>query len=216
MESDNVKQLRKRLEIGNTVILAVATLSITWCSYQSTLWNGIQTFNLAESSRFFGRAQQQTLIAAEKQNMEVAIAINFMNAVIEGDTKQVEFYTRKGNDQIKSLLRNWLSTQPLKDNNAPPHPLAMPEYAQYQHTLATNADSLANTGGHLWRQAETANHHSDNYVLLNVILSMAMFLGAISTKLANVRLTFILISIAAIICGALLVVMLFIMPVAGS
>jgi hypothetical protein len=45
---------RNRLEINNTIILSIATLAITWCSYQTNLWNGIQTFNLAQSNKLVG------------------------------------------------------------------------------------------------------------------------------------------------------------------
>ena len=39
-------RLGEKLQVINTLILAIATLAITWCSYQSVLWNGIQTFKL--------------------------------------------------------------------------------------------------------------------------------------------------------------------------
>ena len=70
---------RNRLEINNTIILSIATLAITWCSYQSNLWNGIQTFNLAQSNKFSRDAQQQAIQSGQRTQMDEAIIINFFD-----------------------------------------------------------------------------------------------------------------------------------------
>ena len=65
--ADNNKQdrLRDKLQMINTLILALATLTITWCSYQSVLWNGIQTFRLADSNKF-ARLSRKKLLLQDK------------------------------------------------------------------------------------------------------------------------------------------------------
>jgi hypothetical protein len=40
----NIDRDRDRLEVYNTIMLAIATLAVAWCSYQASLWSGLQTF----------------------------------------------------------------------------------------------------------------------------------------------------------------------------
>lgn len=213
MEDEKHIQSQQRFEIINTIILAVATLCVTWCSYQSTLWSGVQTFKLAESSRFFGRAQQQTLMVAQRQQMDADIAINFLNAVLDKQQYRIDYYLERGRTEVSSILAEWLAMDPTKNPQAPPHPLAMPQYDKLTKKLLAKADDYTNTGQHLWREAERANNHGDNYVLLSVIFSMAMFLGAIATKMARLKLVRIVLIVAGVICCFALLLLFFMMPV---
>jgi hypothetical protein len=213
MEDDKHIQVRQRLEVINTIILAVATLAITWCSYQSTLWSGVQLFKLAESSRFFGRSQQQTLLVAQRQQIDADVAINFMSAVIDNKQDHIDYYLKRGKAEVSAVLSEWLAQQPLKNEHSPVHPLAMPQYQKLTKQWLAKADADIATGQQLWAEAEKANNHGDNYVLLNVIFSMTMFLGAIATKMVRLKLVRTVLIIAGVICAAALMLLLFVMPV---
>ena len=85
-------RLRDRLQVANTLILAIATLAITWCSYQGVLWNGIQTFKLGDSNKFARLAQQKTIITGQNRAMDEGIIIAFVKAAIEKKGNQVRRY----------------------------------------------------------------------------------------------------------------------------
>src|SRR5690242_9427060 len=91
--SNSIKQDRRRnrLEIYNTVILGIATLGVAWCSYQSSLWNGIQTFKLADSNKFNRLAQQKTLQAGQSFQLDEAVASDFLVGVLENKQDRVQF-----------------------------------------------------------------------------------------------------------------------------
>src|SRR5213596_1303881 len=85
------ERVRNRLEIYNTVILGIATLGVAWCSYQSTLCNGIQTFKLADSNKFNRLAQQKTLQAGQSFQLDESIASDFLVGVLEKKEDRVQF-----------------------------------------------------------------------------------------------------------------------------
>src|SRR5205085_133793 len=66
-KTEKLERMRNRVEINNTIILAIATLAITWCSYQSNLWSGIQTFKLAEANKLNRLAQGKAALTVQYQ-----------------------------------------------------------------------------------------------------------------------------------------------------
>src|SRR5262245_29464817 len=80
LNSLNTEKQNARLEIYNTIILAVATLCAAWCSYQGSLWNGIQTFRLADSNRYSRLSQQSLIRGDQAKTMEESAIISFMDA----------------------------------------------------------------------------------------------------------------------------------------
>ena len=82
---------QSRLETYNTVILAIATLAVAWCSYQAALWNGIQTFCLADSNKYGRLAQQNAIQAGQKIAMDEAVMITFMDAVLNKNQQRIDY-----------------------------------------------------------------------------------------------------------------------------
>lgn len=113
---------REWLEIRSTIILSIATLAITWCTYQSNLWTGIQIFRLAESNKNSRLAQQEVLLAAQQQQIDVAIIMNFVNAVLEKGQKLVDFHLERVRPDLVKILGDWLAMDPLNNKSAPPTP----------------------------------------------------------------------------------------------
>src|SRR5215831_3933478 len=96
IENNDTKTMKSerranRIEIYNTIILAIATLAVAWCSYQGTLWNGIQTFKLADSNKFNRLALQQTLRTGQSFQLDEAILSDFVQAVLEKKEDKVQF-----------------------------------------------------------------------------------------------------------------------------
>jgi hypothetical protein len=88
----NTGKQKARLEIYNTVILAIATLCAAWWSYPGSLWNGIQTFRLADSNKY-ARLSQQILIRSDQaKTMEETAIITFMDASFDKTKKELIIY----------------------------------------------------------------------------------------------------------------------------
>ena len=119
---------RNRLEINNTLILSIATLAITWCSYQSNLWNGIQTFNLAESNKFGRKAQQQAIQSGQRKAMDEAIIITFVEDAFYKREDKIKYILRGVRPELSKILSDWMQMHPFENPSAPFHPMVMPGY----------------------------------------------------------------------------------------
>lgn len=211
---EKLDRIRSRLEINNALILSIATLSITWCSYQGTLWDGIQTFKLAESNKCNRLAQETKLLAVQQKAMDEGVVINFVHQVVEEKTNNLDFYLQRLRPELANVLHAWVASKPLENPAAPPHPMATEEYKALMKKEMAEADSLLAIADDYWDQAEKANTYSDRYSLFTVVFSMVMFLGAITTKMTHIRLSFTLIVASGCICILILVFLFISLPVA--
>lgn len=205
---------RYRLEVYNTVLLAIATLVVAWCSYQGSLWSGIQTFRLAESNKY-GRLAQQTLIqSGQNKAMEEGFIIEFVNAAFHKDDKKISYILRGVRPELATILSAWMKMQPFENTAAPQHPMVMPEYELLMRSRVEESDTMNKKSTDLFNLAQQANLISDEYCFLNVLFSAVMFLGAITTKLVRNKTRIFLSIISLIMCIGGLIVVFLQMPVA--
>ena len=210
----NIDRDRDRLEVYNTIFLAIATLAVAWCSYQGTLWSGIQTFHLAESNKYNRLAQQKLIQSGQNKAMEEAVIINFIDAVFDKDQRRMDYILKGVRPELANILSNWLRLHPLEDPSAPRHPMVMPEYEAIMGQRVDESEQMTAKAEEMFKAAQAANLNGDRYSLLTVLLSMVMFLGAITTKLVRINVRLMLTVISAIICIGVLIVVFFYMPVA--
>src|SRR6186713_3338840 len=142
---DNNNMYRKldKLQVTNTLILAIATLAITWCSYQGVLWNGVQTFKLGDSNKFARLSQEKTIVTGQNRAMDEAILIGFVKAAIEKNKQIVDYSLRGVRPELSKIMSEWLSSRPFEDSTAYPHPMAMPEYLELMKKDMAEADTLS-------------------------------------------------------------------------
>jgi hypothetical protein len=214
VDDANKDRERDRLEVYNTIMLAIATLAVAWCSYQAALWNGIQTFRLAESNKYSRLAQQTLIQSGQNKAMEEAVIINFVDAVLNKDHGKIDYILKGVRPELANILNNWLQANPLERATAPRHPMVMPEYEELMGKRMEESAKMSLKADEAFRTAQAANLNGDRYSLLTVLLSMVMFLGAITTKLVRINVRILLTIISAIICIGVLIVVFFYLPVA--
>jgi hypothetical protein len=204
------------IEIMNITVLSLAALAITWCSYQSNLWNGIQTFSLARSNAAFRMAQEEEMKVVQLQLQDISIIVSFVDAVIANDTTKARVYMERTRPEMGSILAAWLKQDPLHNKNAPAHPAATEEYKQLVRKSFVPSENLKARGNDRWKEAEMSNHNSDDYVLMTVIFSIVMFFSGVAAKMANQKLSLLMNFISVGILIVMLGVLTFKMPLAGA
>jgi hypothetical protein len=181
------KTKKNTIEITGTVLLSFASLAVAWCSYQSTIWNGKQVFTLAESNLHYRRAQEKLTTLRQQQEIDAAITINFMDAVLDNRQNRIDYFKRRARPELAAVLSTWLSMNPLHNELAPAHPLMMEDYKSLSASTRAAYDSVSRHADALWKKAQYFNKLSDNYILYTVIFSLTMFLGALATKFSNTK-----------------------------
>jgi hypothetical protein len=202
-----------RLEVCNTIILAVSTLAVAWCSYQAALWNGIQTFKLAESNKYSRLAQQKLIQSGQNKGMEEAVMITFINAALSKDSVKMNYILRGVRPELANILSNWKS-HAFGTTAGPLNPMVMPEYEAIMEKRLAESENMSEQAALMFSSAQIANLNGDRYSLFTVLFSMVLFLGAITTKLARIHVRLLLTIVSAIICLGSLVLIVTNMPIA--
>lgn len=203
------------LEIVATVILSIASLTVAWCTYQSTLWNGKQVFRMAESNLYYREALEKLFLAQQQQEVDVVVTLNFLDAVLEKRQTVIDYYRKRGSSELTKIFTTWLLMDPVNNDNAPAHPLLMEEYKRMINVSLSAADSATRNAERLWEESQRFSTISDNYILFTVIFSLVMFLCAIATKFTRLKIAFAGMLVTGTIFFITLILLLILMPIAG-
>src|SRR6478672_11523790 len=214
LNSLNTEKQKARLEIYNTIILAVATLCAAWCSYQGSLWDGIQTFRLSDFSKYSRLAQQILIRSDQAKTMDEGAVISFMDAVFEKDKTRMDYMLKGLRPELSKILSDWMQLNALNDSTAPRNPMLTPAYLELMKTRIEESEKMNAKAAEAFDGGNKANLVSDTYNFLTVMFSTVMFLSAITTKLVRPQAGLLLLVISALICIAVLLLTIFSMPIA--
>jgi len=214
LNSLNTEKQKARLEIYNTIILAVATLCAAWCSYQGSLWDGIQTFRLSDFSKYSRFAQQILIRSDQAKTMDEGAVISFMDAVFEKDKTRMDYMLKGLRPELSKILSDWMQLNALNDSTAPRNPMLTPAYLELMKTRIEESEKMNAKAAEAFDGGNKANLVSDTYNFLTVMFSTVMFLSAITTKLVRPQAGLLLLVISALICIAVLLLTIFSMPIA--
>ena len=173
---------RDWVEIGSTLLLAVAAVATAWSSYQANRWNGEQAKAASrtnairfEATRASGRADAETEI-------DVATFIQWVDARASGESELEDFYEERFREEFKPAFEAWIATDPLENADAPLTPFALPEYRLASRVEAARLDEEAEISAATVRRDI---QRSSNYVLAVVLFAIALFFGGMSTRLPS-------------------------------
>lgn len=175
---------REWIDIGSTVLLALATVAIAWSSYQANRWSGEQSIAFSAASAARIESSRASTLAGQQAQIDVTLFSQWVDAYARNETKLHEFYFERFRQEFKPAMEAWLATKPQTNSDAPPSPFAMPEYKLAEQE---NADRLAQAAEAQTELAKRNNQRSDNYVLCVVLFAASLFFGGISTKIASAR-----------------------------
>jgi len=170
--------------VASVVLISVAAVLTAVCGYQSGRWSGHQAmyYNVANADRI--RASEEDDRANVLTAVDVALFLQYVDAVDAGNAPKAQFIYARLRPEMKTAMEAWLATKPRLNPKAPSSPFVMRQYS-----LATKAEAkrLDAVGGANFSQAQEANRHADDFLLLTVIFAGVSFLGGISTKMVYPR-----------------------------
>jgi hypothetical protein len=171
---------RDWVEVGATVLLAVAAVATAWSSYQATRWNGEQAKTTGKVNKTRIEAARAAGLANAQQQVDVATFMQWVDSYARGDAKLVSFYQERFRAEFRPAFNAWIATKPLKTEGAPLTPFAMP---QYRLAAKAEADRLDVTAEELSAEVRQDIQRASNYVLGVVLFAVALFFAGMSTKL---------------------------------
>lgn len=207
--SDKTMKIDHRIEVLSAILLGLVIIATAWCAYQSTLWSGIQTFLLRDSTAA-GR-EESTLVIQQGQriSLDAILFMDYVNAIHYNNTDLSQFYYERFRPELKTAVDAWLETDPLNNPNAPPHPFVMKEY---ESAYTEEIKQFSDLNESKLEEAQQANHTSDTYSMFALIYASILFIGAVLDKFSSKRLRLSILILGMIIFSVTTTI-LFTMPV---
>jgi hypothetical protein len=186
-------------------MLGIIMIGIAYCSYESHLWLGVQTFLLREVNTDSLHSAKEELTQGSHTVVDVMTFTQYSNALIRNEQNLSNFYYQRFTPEMKVAVDAWLKTDPLKNPNAPPSPFAMSEYNRTHVLLAQQFAEKTNSE---LEQAQQANKNSSSYVFLSVLYSSALFIDGVIGRTTNERVSQILLYITMAITAIATIILI--------
>jgi len=180
--SDKIESKSKWISVSSVIMLGIIMIGISYSSYESHLWLGVQTFLLREVNVDSLHTAKEELTQGQHTVIDVMTFTQYSNALIRNDQNLSNFYYHRFSPEMKVAVDAWLATDPLKNPNAPPSPFAMSEYNRTHVLLAQQFATKTNLE---LQQAQQANENSSSYVFLSVLYSSALFIDGVIGRTSN-------------------------------
>jgi hypothetical protein len=198
-------------ETITAILLSIATIASAWCAYQSTLWGGEQTFQLADANRTGRLAAENAMLSTNIRSFEGFFLIKYIEASKNGDSALSNFYYSRFQPVLQKATDDWLKTDPFNNPNAPRSPFQM---ESYKLEADQKAQDLRIQSTNFMDKAQQSNKNSDTYVLLTVLFASVLFFGGISASFESQKVKTFAIGLAIVLFMSTFI-MLLRMPVAS-
>lgn len=198
------------IDFLTAVLLSLATVGSAWCAFQSSLWDGIQTFKLMDAHQAGRLASQKEIESYQIKSMNAILLMQYIDNFKLGNKEMADFYFSRFDPVLKEATIEWLKLDPFNNINAPNSPMKLDSYKLDEEKEYTK--EMNNYIKEL-ESANKANNNSDSYVMLTVIFAAVLFFGGIASTLRSNLMRDASIFLSAVIFIISLVI-LFSMPVA--
>jgi hypothetical protein len=167
------------LEILEALVLAMVAILTAWSGYQAARWDGRQDELYENSTRLRVEAEAAQNRAGQEQIYDASSVTEWLKAAAGHDKDLIQVFERRIRPEFRPAFEAWRATDPLHNPNAPPGPLAMPEY---RNVAMEQAVKLSKDATDLFMEGSKARGTSDDYVHATVLLATVLLLVAISQR----------------------------------
>jgi hypothetical protein len=205
---DNSK--RAWFEPVTAILMAVASLSTAWSSYQSSRWGGQSSGLETAADKFEKEAAELHLSGQQIETAQLNAVMEVVDAKLEGDETRAAFYTDRFSGELKPAYEKWMALNPFGNPQAPPHPFVPSLYTPPFHE---KVNQLRTEAAQAEAQAKTTGHTADTYLTNTVILATVLFFAGTVGKFTQRHVRWSSLTFAMVLFGYVMVRML-LLPVA--
>jgi hypothetical protein len=191
--NEEAREKKKWVEPVTALLMALATLSTAWCSYQSAAWtrksNGLMTnFNTLER-----RAGLLTIQGMQQATIHTAMFMQVLAAKQAGNEQLANFYVERLPPDVRKAYDAWLAQKPFENPNADPHPFVPNLYEPRGTREAADATAKAAISQ---QEARNAGSVSGQYLANTVLFATVLFFASASGKFEQRRVRIVAFSFA--------------------
>ncbi len=182
-------------ELIATGLMAVATVATAWCAYQSTLWSGVEEFQLHDAEALNREALALRSYGTNLTMLDVSIFTNYTNAHMSGNTVLSAFYRERFSPRLAPAFAAWELELRNNPSTAPRHPFEMKQYVVPQYVRADSINAVYHSSV---ENARNSNGFSEDFILLTVIYASVLFFGGITSNIRTLSTKRILVVVSTV------------------
>jgi hypothetical protein len=187
------QQRKKWVEPVTALLMALATLSTAWCSYQSAAWTRKSNRLMNEFNTLERKAGLLTMQGTQQASIHAAMFMQVLAAQQAGNEKLVDFYVERFPSDVRKAYDAWLAQKPFENPDADPHPFVPKLYEPRGTRGAAEATAKAATNQ---QQAGAAGSISGQYLANTVLFAAVLFFASASGKFEQRRVRLVAFSFA--------------------
>ena len=171
-------------ELVAVLLLSVTAIVTAWTGFQASKWSGAMSISFSEASSSRIEAGRQEAVANRKQDIQVSLFTQWLQARQTGDEELAVFLQDRFPEPLATAFPIWGESKPLTNPDAAPTPFELEEYAIPELDAAAEADKRADQR---FAEALRNNQRGDNYTVLTIGFATVLFFGAIAGRMGSAR-----------------------------
>jgi hypothetical protein len=175
---------KKWVEPVAALLMALATLSTAWCSFESAAWTRRSNRLMNEFNALERRASVFTLQGMQQATIHTSMFMQALAAYQTGNDKLVSFYVERFPPELRKAYDAWLTQKPFENPNADPHPFVPKLYETPGTREAADANAKA---ANSLEEARKAGTVSGQYLANTVLFATVLFFASASGKFEQRR-----------------------------
>jgi hypothetical protein len=178
------REKKKWVEPVTALLMALATLSTAWCSYQSAAWTRKSNRLMNEFNALERRAGLLNLQGMQKATIHTAMFMQLLAAQQAGNEKLANFYVERLPPDARKAYDAWMAQKPFENPNADSHPFVPKLYEVPGTRDAAEANAKA---ANSQQEAGLAGTVSGQYLANTVLFATVLFFASASGKFEQQR-----------------------------
>jgi hypothetical protein len=170
---------RRWLEPASAILMALATLSTAWCSYQSSKWSGQSSEVATSAARLEQKASLLHLEDNQITSIQAKMFMDFINATLAGNEKLARFYSERFPPELRTAYERWIEQKPFENAKADPHPFVP---SLYKPRFAQDAQQATVDAGRDEAEARRTGNFAAQYLSITVLFAMVLFFAGTSAR----------------------------------
>jgi len=182
--TQEAREKKKWVEPVTALLMALATLSTAWCSYQSAAWTRQSNRLMNEFNTLERRAGLLSVQGMQQATIHTAMFMELLAAQQAGNEKLVNFYAQRFPPDVRKAYDAWLAQNPFENPSADPHPFVPNLYEPRGTREAADATTKAASRQ---EEARNAGNVSGQYLANTVLFATVLFFASASGKFEQQR-----------------------------
>jgi hypothetical protein len=166
------------------LLMALATLSTAWCSFESAAWTRQSNRLMNEFNTLERRAGLLSLQGMQQATIQTAMFTEVLAAKQTGNDQLANFYVERFPPDLRKAYDAWLAQKPFENPNADPHPFVPNLYEMRGSREAADASAKA---ANSQQEAGRAGSISGQYLANTVLFATVLFFANASAKFEQRR-----------------------------